>query len=112
MNVVPGDEYKIDMKTTIKRLILWGCVLLGGMCAVEYMGRAIFYSYAWHHIMGKATASAADLQQYHHMMIPVLLKGLLGVVLFWIALIGALKSERIDKTAEKQDDVAQPGQSS
>ena len=94
----------------IRRFILWCCVVLGGLFAVEYIGRAMFYSYAWHHILCKATASDDALQQYHRIMILVVLKGFLGVVLFWSALVGALKSKCIDSKTGNQNDAAQPGQ--
>ncbi len=98
------------MRTKIKLLFLLGCSVLGGICAVEYMGRAIFYSYAWHHMMRNATVSDNALQQYHRIMILVIVKGLLGAVLLWSALACVLKSKCVDSKTGNQNDAAQPGQ--
>ena len=75
------DRYKV---------VMGAIVALGGIVAIHSHGDMVFINHIWKGFFGYATKTSQVVQQYHRTIYLLLLKEILGAILFWAGLWGLL----------------------
>lgn len=93
----------------VKRVVLWVCLICGGLFALHNMGNAVTVERIWNHDFGHMTKTGEVVGQYHRIIAVFVAKGCLGAVAFWYGIWGLLKNcPRSPSTADNQKEAQPP----